>query len=188
MADRFILAGSLGGEGPLPKEPYRSERQALIRAGELFDKYGSRVMLEILLNDMEPALRDINWMKRWNVERRRLPPEELNQDEKKAAAPLTKIISTITETKGQSKVAKLTEHERLLRDINGLKESVRLGWIDMASRPMTGQERRELRKSIDSLVQDLNDLRAKLDSNRVSPKSNRARSTLKRGTQPKAKR
>ena len=127
-------------------------------------------------------------MKRWNVEERRLPPEELNQDEKKAAAPSTKIISTITETKGQSKVAKLTEHERLLRDINGLKESIRLGWIDMASRPMTGQERRELRKSINSLVQDLKALRAKLNSIRVSPKSIRARSTLKRGTQPKAKR
>jgi hypothetical protein len=56
-----------------------------------------------------------------------------------------------------------TEQEKLIRDINGLKESVRLGWLEMASKPMTPTERHELRKSIDSLVKELNTLRMKLD-------------------------
>jgi hypothetical protein len=77
MADRYILAGSLGGHGPgsVPKVPFNSERAALIRAGELFDEHGPRVMLEILLNDRGPALRDINWMMDWNRAGRPLPPE-----------------------------------------------------------------------------------------------------------------
>jgi hypothetical protein len=48
-----------------------------------------------------------------------------------------------------------TEREKLVRDINGLKESVRLGWLETAAL--------ELRKSIDSLVTELNTLRIKLD-------------------------
>jgi hypothetical protein len=45
-----------------------------------------------------------------------------------------------------------TEREKLVRDINGLKESVRLGWLETAAKPMTPAERLELRKSIDSLT------------------------------------
>ena len=30
-----------------------------------------------------------------------------------------------------------TEREKLVRDINGLKESVRLGWLETATKPMT---------------------------------------------------
>jgi hypothetical protein len=56
-----------------------------------------------------------------------------------------------------------TERERLVLDINSLKESVRLAWMDMLSKPMTAAERGELRKSIDSLVKDLDNLRTKLD-------------------------
>jgi hypothetical protein len=56
-----------------------------------------------------------------------------------------------------------TEREKLVRDINGLKESVRLAWLDMVSKPMTSAERRELRNSIDSLVRELNNLQTKLD-------------------------
>jgi hypothetical protein len=56
-----------------------------------------------------------------------------------------------------------TEREKLVRDINGLKESVRLGWLETAAEPMTPAERLELRKSIDSLVTELNTLRIKLD-------------------------
>jgi hypothetical protein len=57
----------------------------------------------------------------------------------------------------------LTEQEKLVRDINGLKESVRLAWLDMASKSMTPAERQELRMSIESLVNELNNLRTKLD-------------------------
>jgi hypothetical protein len=76
MTDRYILAGSRGGHSSIPAEPFDSERKALIRAGELFDKYGSAVTLEICLNDMRPALRGIDWMMRWNRNGRPLPPEE----------------------------------------------------------------------------------------------------------------
>jgi len=56
-----------------------------------------------------------------------------------------------------------TEAEKLIRDINGLKESVRLAWLEMASRPMTPAERQELCKHIDLLDKELKHLRAKLD-------------------------
>jgi hypothetical protein len=56
-----------------------------------------------------------------------------------------------------------TEREKLIRDINGLKESVRLAWLEMASQPMTSAERQELVKHIDLLDKDLKRLRAKLD-------------------------
>jgi hypothetical protein len=56
-----------------------------------------------------------------------------------------------------------TEREKLIRDISGLKESVRLAWLEMASKPMTSAERRELIKHIDLLDKDLKHLRAKLD-------------------------
>lgn len=55
------------------------------------------------------------------------------------------------------------ERENLVRDINGLKESISLAWMDMISKPMTAMERGELRKSIDSLVKDLDNLRSRLD-------------------------
>jgi hypothetical protein len=45
-----------------------------------------------------------------------------------------------------------TEREKLIRDINGLKESVRLAWLEMASQPMTSAERQELVKHIDLRV------------------------------------
>jgi hypothetical protein len=54
------------------------------------------------------------------------------------------------------------EQEKLLQDINGLKESIRSTWIDMNSVPMTPAERQEVRKSIDSLVAELDVLRTEL--------------------------
>ena len=56
-----------------------------------------------------------------------------------------------------------TERERLVRDINSLKERVSLVRLDMISKPITPAERQELRKSIESLVKELDTLRAKLD-------------------------
>jgi hypothetical protein len=57
---------------------------------------------------------------------------------------------------------KPTEREKLVRDINGLKEIISLAWMDI-SEPMTAAERAEMRNSIDSLVKDLDRLRSKLD-------------------------
>ena len=56
-----------------------------------------------------------------------------------------------------------SEREKLVRDINGLKESISLAWMDMISKPMTAAERGELRMSIDTLIKDLDSLRSKLD-------------------------
>ena len=56
-----------------------------------------------------------------------------------------------------------SEREKLVRDINSLKESISVAWMDMISKPMTVAERGELRRSIDSLVKDLDSLRSKLD-------------------------
>ena len=36
-----------------------------------------------------------------------------------------------------------TEREELIRDIDGLKESICLAWMDMLSKPMTGAERED---------------------------------------------
>jgi predicted nucleic acid-binding Zn-ribbon protein len=56
-----------------------------------------------------------------------------------------------------------SEREKLVRDINSLKESISVAWMDMISKLMTAAEREELRRSIDSLVKDLDSLRSKLD-------------------------
>ena len=56
-----------------------------------------------------------------------------------------------------------SEREKLVRDINGLKESISVAWMDVISKPMTAAERGELRSSIDSLVKDLDSLRSRLD-------------------------
>ncbi len=55
------------------------------------------------------------------------------------------------------------EREKLIRDINGLKESISLAWVDMMSKPMAAAERRELCKSMGSLVEQLDDLQSRLD-------------------------
>ena len=55
------------------------------------------------------------------------------------------------------------EREKLVRDIDGLKERIRLAWLDMISSPMAPAERQELRRSIESLVRELDNLRTRLD-------------------------
>ena len=56
-----------------------------------------------------------------------------------------------------------SEREKLVRDIDCLKERIRLAWHDMLSKPMTAGERQELRGSIESLISKLNNLQTKLD-------------------------
>src|SRR5262249_13002747 len=48
-----------------------------------------------------------------------------------------------------------SERENLVRDIDGLKDSIQLAWFDMISKPMAAGERQELRKSVESLVMEL---------------------------------
>ena len=56
-----------------------------------------------------------------------------------------------------------SEREKLRRDIDHLKERIRLAWLDMISKPMAAEERQELRKSIESLIRELNSLWTRLD-------------------------
>jgi hypothetical protein len=57
----------------------------------------------------------------------------------------------------------MTDHEKLRRDIDGLKENIRLGWVEIGSRPMTPEEQRELRNHITLLVAELAQLLVRLD-------------------------
>ena len=56
-----------------------------------------------------------------------------------------------------------TQREKLVEDINGLKERIGLAWIDMMSKPMQTLERRELSKSMGSLLEQLDQLQSRLD-------------------------
>ena len=64
-----------------------------------------------------------------------------------------------------------TERERLVRDINNLKERVSLVWLEMISKPMTPAEHQQLRKSIESFLKKLDALLAKLDQPRQTSHS-----------------
>ena len=126
---KYVLRGSLGGQpqDTFRSESFASEREALIRASQHFDKYGPMIVLEILMDDAEPALRDIVWMNEWNRTGRRLPAVERNSSGLSNTEP-----------------TRMTEQEKLRRDIDGLKESIRLDWVDLASKAMTASERKAL--------------------------------------------
>ena len=49
----------------------------------------------------------------------------------------------------------MTEQEILKRDIDGLRESIRLGWVEMAEKPMSNLERQGLREHINLLINEL---------------------------------
>lgn len=55
------------------------------------------------------------------------------------------------------------ELQRLQHDIDTLKESIRLDWVDMASRPMSPAERGALRTHIGFLIRELENLLRRLD-------------------------
>jgi hypothetical protein len=59
--------------------------------------------------------------------------------------------------------------EKLAHDIKGLKERITLAWVDVISKPMAPAERRELSKSVASLVEELDDLQSRLDQLPKSP-------------------
>ena len=56
-----------------------------------------------------------------------------------------------------------SEREKLVRDIEGLKDRIRLEWTDILSKPMTAAERQSLRISLETLISELNNLQTKLD-------------------------
>ncbi len=56
----------------------------------------------------------------------------------------------------------MTDEEKLRHDIDGLKESIHRGCQDMASKPMTRQQRTELREHIQDLIAELTALVSRL--------------------------
>ncbi len=57
----------------------------------------------------------------------------------------------------------MTQQEKLRRDIDALRERVRLSWLEMDSKSMTLEERAQLRRHILDLIAALNDLLIRLD-------------------------
>ena len=49
----------------------------------------------------------------------------------------------------------MTDKEKLLRDINGLRESIALSWLDLARLKLTPQDRSAIREGIEALTTDL---------------------------------
>ena len=58
----------------------------------------------------------------------------------------------------------LTDAERLKRDIDTLRESIRLDWLDLASGTMTADDRMALRSDIAALSLELRDLIERFDA------------------------
>ena len=66
MSDRYIIRSAAGRLVQCV-----TERQALQKAAELFDKYGPDVEIEIYLNELstESILYSQQWMRQWNDRR-----------------------------------------------------------------------------------------------------------------------
>jgi hypothetical protein len=72
----WFLRGLLtDGSVSIRIERFEWQRDALHRAAELFDRYGSRVKLELALTEDGVPIRDTQWMSSWNQTGRQLPPK-----------------------------------------------------------------------------------------------------------------
>ena len=73
----WFLRGSLDDRGPdsVRSERFAWQREALQRAADLFDQYGSRIRLEISLTEDGKPIRDARWLSNWNKTGRELPPK-----------------------------------------------------------------------------------------------------------------
>ena len=56
----------------------------------------------------------------------------------------------------------MTERERLLRDIEGLRESIRLNFVDLAKLDLSPEDRAGIRQNSALLIKELADLLARL--------------------------
>ncbi|MGD9633534.1 MULTISPECIES: hypothetical protein [unclassified Afipia] len=57
----------------------------------------------------------------------------------------------------------LTEREKLDRDIAGLKESIRLNWVDLDRLNLSREERQGIRENTNLLIEELKELLGRLD-------------------------
>ncbi len=49
----------------------------------------------------------------------------------------------------------MTEKQKLIREIETLRESIRTDWQDLATKPLQPNDRKEIRQHIDSCIADL---------------------------------
>jgi len=71
----WFLRGSLPDRASIRPEQFEWQRDALERAAELFERYGSRIQLELSLAADGTPIRDARWMANWNRSGRQLPPK-----------------------------------------------------------------------------------------------------------------
>jgi hypothetical protein len=57
----------------------------------------------------------------------------------------------------------LNEKEKLIRDYNGLRDSLRLDMIDMTRPFLTNEEKKGLRNHMNWIISELNNLRERLE-------------------------
>jgi hypothetical protein len=77
MADQYVLKANVGRlELDLIDMPCQTEREALAKAGDIFDQFEGNARIEILLNDMPPPLWGVTRLEEWNREGRPLPPTD----------------------------------------------------------------------------------------------------------------
>ena len=57
----------------------------------------------------------------------------------------------------------MTSHGKLQRDINALKESIKLNWNDIQATPLSLKEKQDLRDNIAWCIEELRSLLAQLD-------------------------
>lgn len=75
---QYVLRGSRGGEvrpGTIGPEKFPTLKAALERAAILYDQPAQRCMLEILLGENGPSVRDMAQMEEWNNNGRPPPPD-----------------------------------------------------------------------------------------------------------------
>jgi hypothetical protein len=71
----YLRESLTDASGSVRLERFEWQRDALHRAAELFDQYGSRVKLELALTEDGVPIRDAQWMSSWNQTGRQLPPK-----------------------------------------------------------------------------------------------------------------
>jgi hypothetical protein len=77
MADQYVVKANVGRlELDLIDMPCQTEREALAKAGEIFDQFEGNARIEILLNGMRPPLWGVTRLEEWNREGRPLPPTD----------------------------------------------------------------------------------------------------------------
>jgi hypothetical protein len=69
MADQYVVKATVGRlELDLIDMPCQTEREALAKAGDIFDQFEGNARIEILLNDMPPPLWGGTRLEEWNRE------------------------------------------------------------------------------------------------------------------------